>query len=324
MTEAVLDLSDEAKPRAPVAWAYLAASALGFLALFRFVSPHGGVVEHWPWQLPSPFEWSQEAATQLFFTLLAVVPLVAVFRPAGPVRGLVVATLIGLSLAALAALARGQGAESVFHYGVETYVPSLLAAFVAAGLHVSRATGRGLGLAAVAGAVLVVLLFYPSGPDVPRVRGVGAPYRAPVPSLVRDVVRRAGASDTERRAAVEAGAYTESASAVDVLVHPWSVVVLLSLLTGACGVAAAFAPRARRVLAWIALFTFLAIVAYPLAWLVGEVFTSPAEHEPARSRFDAILRAVGLEARFTYAPFVLALFAAAADLVRRPHPRNVG
>src|SRR5262249_25255127 len=153
---------------------------------------------------------------------------------------------------------------------------------------------------------------------VPPSRGARPRYSAPIPNLARDVVRRAGETSEQRRAAVESGAYTEGATAADIVVHPWSVGAILSLAVGACGVAGAFLPRARRGLAWASLAAFLVIALYPLVWLGFEVFLSPDLHEPSRSRFEALVRAIGVETRYTYAPFLLGLFAAAADLLRAP------
>src|SRR5206468_3445451 len=118
--------------RAPVGWAYVVAAVLALGALLRYVNPYTGIAaRRWPWQLPSPLGWTRDVATVVFFGSLVVVPVVAAFLPARRARGILVGAVAALALAALADLA-------AFLYGVETYVPPVLAAVVAGALYAAR------------------------------------------------------------------------------------------------------------------------------------------------------------------------------------------
>jgi hypothetical protein len=314
-----------AVPRAPVGWAYVIASMMGVLGLWLFVNPANGIAaKRWPWEPPWPLDWTRANATQLFFVLLVVVPLVAAMRPPTRRRGVVVALATGLGLTALATLARGEGAEALYHYGVETYVPPILAMLVAAGLYASRAGGGGRALAPVAAAVLLALLVYPADVDAVRVREGRPSYSAPLVDLTYDLARRARMSDEQRESAAEAGAPTEAATALEVITHPWPVGVVLSLVTAVAGLASLFASRARRVLGWVALAGFVGIATYPMAWLAYETLHASGAGAAGFDRAlwlgrrgEAFVRALGGETRYTYAPFLLALFGATTDVLRR-------
>ena len=90
--------------------------------------------------------------------------------------------------------------------------------------------------------------------------------------------------------------------------------VILAVVTATLGVVGAVYPR--RWLAWGAAASFFLATAYPPVWYAAADYARRPPGASATAAALSALLAAGLSLRMQYAPFVLALFAATADMVR--------
>jgi hypothetical protein len=303
---------------------YAIAAAIAAIGAWAHFNPaSGAVARRWPWDFERPLSWSPLLAQQAFFLLLFASCVVAALSRAGPRRGAVAAIAAALSLGALATLARGEAPASGFLYGLETYVAGVLALAAAAGLLAASRGGPGRGLAALTGLALLLVLFYPVTTPEEAAKGETRAYHAAIPDLVNEVASRTGRTPQGVDPETSEGGYWKTATAGEVLLTPWAVGAILSLAIAACAVLS-WRLGARRALAWTAVVAFLGLALYPTAWqairlLGAEPGTLPEEHGSTGPVESAFL-ATGLQTRITYAPFLLAFFAAALDLLRPRAP----